>query len=83
LIFLFGLRTFSITLYNDGIITSRFLLERDDDDNNKRVFRTVASVDVLGIGRILKLSKLLVFINLVTFSRTVCVASLECKQHGS
>jgi len=89
--FKFGLRNFSITLYNGGIITSRFLLERDDDDddnnnsnnNNNWVFGTVTSVHVLGIGRILKLSKFPVFIKPVTFSSTVCAASFECKQHGS
>jgi hypothetical protein len=73
------------------IYNKPFLLEGDDDDddndddnnnNNNCVYRTVTSLDVLGIGRILKLSKLPVLIKLVTFSSTVCAASLECKQHG-
>ena len=54
----------------------------NSNSNNDSVFRTVASVNVLGIGRILKLSKLPVFTKLVTFSSTVCAAGLECKQHG-
>jgi hypothetical protein len=56
----------------------------DDDDNNNNnnnncVFRTGTSVDVLGKGRILKLSKLPVFIKLVAFSSTVRAASLDVR----
>jgi len=54
----------------------------NSNNNNNCVFRTVTSVDVLGKGRILKLSKLPVFIKLAAFSSTVRAASLECKQHG-